>query len=146
MSLSDLYLDTPHYGSHTVGSEAMYVVLPVLTSPGNSFASRVGLSLVHAANLQLQLACIGRKDCVDVAVKLITTSWEGEKVLLERIRKKLDRARGNVLFNSGCFARKLEYVFASLLTMRSRSTRHLFLKTACTIVYTDSIVCVKVYM
>ncbi|MBG1232604.1 glycosyl transferase [Aestuariivirga litoralis] len=47
--LADLFLDTFPYGAHTTSSDAMWVGTPVLTMPGQSFASRVCASLVRAA-------------------------------------------------------------------------------------------------
>ena len=126
LKLSDLFLDTPHYGSHTVGSEAMYVGLPLLTFLGDSFSSRVGLSLVQAAGLHVELVCMGRKDCVDIAVKLLSTNKLNKNILLEGIRTKLERARGIILFNSSCYAKKLENLYSSLISIQSRSFQHLF--------------------
>jgi len=47
--LADLFLDTFPYGAHTTASDAMWMGTPVLTMPGQSFASRVCASLVSAA-------------------------------------------------------------------------------------------------
>jgi len=49
--LADLFLDTRYYTSHTTGSDALWAGLPVLTCPGDSFASRVTASLLTAAGL-----------------------------------------------------------------------------------------------
>ena len=50
MSVVDLFLDTRHYGAHTVAADALWVGVPVLTQHGTSFAGRVGASLYHAAD------------------------------------------------------------------------------------------------
>lgn len=48
---ADLALDTLPYGSHTTGCDALWAGVPLLTCPGQTFASRVGASLLHTAGL-----------------------------------------------------------------------------------------------
>jgi predicted O-linked N-acetylglucosamine transferase (SPINDLY family) len=43
----DLFLDTEDYNAHTTASDALWAGCPVLTRPGETFASRVGGSLNH---------------------------------------------------------------------------------------------------
>ena len=49
--LADLFLDTLPCNAHTTASDALWMGLPVLTRRGQSFASRVASSLLHAVNL-----------------------------------------------------------------------------------------------
>jgi protein O-GlcNAc transferase len=49
--LADLFLDTAPYGAHTTASDALWAGLPLVTCPGDAFASRVGASLLTAAGL-----------------------------------------------------------------------------------------------
>jgi len=49
--LADLFLDTLPYNAHTTASDALWMGLPVLTRRGQSFASRVAASLLHAVDL-----------------------------------------------------------------------------------------------
>jgi protein O-GlcNAc transferase len=51
LALADLFLDTRFYNAHTTGSDALWAGVPVLTCPGETFAARVGKSLVSAAGL-----------------------------------------------------------------------------------------------
>lgn len=44
---ADLFLDTEDYNAHTVASDALWAGCPVLTRPGETFASRVAGSLNH---------------------------------------------------------------------------------------------------
>ena len=60
LQLADLVLDTFPYGSHTTGSDALWAGVPLITKPGNTFASRVAASLLSAIGLP----------------ELITETWE----------------------------------------------------------------------
>ncbi|MDQ3206417.1 MAG: UDP-N-acetylglucosamine-peptide N-acetylglucosaminyltransferase, partial [Pseudomonadota bacterium] len=44
---ADLFLDTSPYNAHTTASDALWAGCPVLTRPGDTFASRVAGSLNH---------------------------------------------------------------------------------------------------
>jgi protein O-GlcNAc transferase len=49
--LADLFLDTLLYNAHTTASDALWAGLPVLTCLGQTFAGRVGASLLNALDL-----------------------------------------------------------------------------------------------
>ena len=49
--LADLFLDTLPYNAHTTASDALWAGLPVLTCLGETFAGRVGASLLNAVGL-----------------------------------------------------------------------------------------------
>jgi protein O-GlcNAc transferase len=49
--LADLFLDTVPCGAHTTASDALWAGLPMLTCMGDSFAGRVGASLLNAIGL-----------------------------------------------------------------------------------------------
>jgi predicted O-linked N-acetylglucosamine transferase (SPINDLY family) len=49
--LADLFLDTLHYNAHTTASDALWIGLPVITTPGTTFPSRVAASLLTALGL-----------------------------------------------------------------------------------------------
>ncbi|MBF0160352.1 MAG: tetratricopeptide repeat protein [Magnetococcales bacterium] len=48
---ADLCLDTCYYNAHTTASDSLWAGIPLLTCPGESFASRVSASLLHAIGL-----------------------------------------------------------------------------------------------
>ena len=50
-ALAGLFLDTPLCNAHTTASDALWAGLPVLTCPGEGFASRVAASLLMAVGL-----------------------------------------------------------------------------------------------
>jgi predicted O-linked N-acetylglucosamine transferase (SPINDLY family) len=49
--LADLFLDTLPYNAHTTASDALWVGLPVITTPGSTFPGRVAASLLTAVGL-----------------------------------------------------------------------------------------------
>lgn len=51
LALADLFLDTFPYNAHTTASDALRAGVPLLTRCGQSFASRVGASLLSALGL-----------------------------------------------------------------------------------------------
>ncbi|HUH92704.1 MAG TPA: tetratricopeptide repeat protein [Casimicrobiaceae bacterium] len=51
LGCADLALDTLPYGSHTTGTDALGMGVPMLTCRGATFAGRVGASLLKAAGL-----------------------------------------------------------------------------------------------
>ncbi|MEF7616112.1 tetratricopeptide repeat protein [Aquincola sp. MAHUQ-54] len=66
---ADLFLDTWPCNAHTTASEALWAGVPVLTVPGETFASRVAASLVSACGLP-QLACADDDAYVRQAITL----------------------------------------------------------------------------
>jgi predicted O-linked N-acetylglucosamine transferase (SPINDLY family) len=46
-----LFLDVFHYGAHTTATDALLTGLPVLTTPGRTFASRVCAGVLVAAGM-----------------------------------------------------------------------------------------------
>ena len=54
--LADLFLDTFPYNAHVTGCDAVYSGLPLLTLCGESFASRVGASLLNTLNMNELIA------------------------------------------------------------------------------------------
>lgn len=54
--LADLFLDTLPYNAHTTASDALWVGLPVITTPGSTFPARVAASLLTAVGLPEMIA------------------------------------------------------------------------------------------
>jgi len=74
---ADLFLDTAPYGAHTTASDALWAGLPVVTCAGQTFASRVGASLLSAFGLP----------------ELITQTLEAYEALAIEVANKPGRAR-----------------------------------------------------
>ena len=51
LQAADLALDVLPYGSHTTGSDALWAAVPMLSCRGETFAGRVGASLLQAVGL-----------------------------------------------------------------------------------------------
>ena len=66
---ADLFLDTSPYNAHTTASDALYAGCPVLTCPGETFASRVAGSLNHQLGFD-QLSVDNDEAYVTLAVEL----------------------------------------------------------------------------
>jgi predicted O-linked N-acetylglucosamine transferase (SPINDLY family) len=103
---ADLFLDTFPYNAHTTASDALWVGLPVLTRAGETFASRVGGSLLTAVGLP-ELITRSLEEYEALALRLARAPAE-----LAALREKLARNRDiTELFNTPAYARHLESAF-----------------------------------
>ncbi len=68
-SAADLFLDSWPYNAHTTGSDALWAGCPLLTWPGETFAGRVGASLLTAIGLP-ELIATDTADYIRRAVAL----------------------------------------------------------------------------
>jgi predicted O-linked N-acetylglucosamine transferase (SPINDLY family) len=108
--LAGLFLDTLPYNAHTTASDALWAGLPVLTRIGETFAGRVGASLLNAINLP-ELIVRTQQDYEDMAVGLATNPER-----LAQIGRKLARNRlAMPLFDTALFARRLEQAYAMMV-------------------------------
>jgi len=103
---ADLFLDTWPYNAHTTASDALWAGLPVLTCMGQTFAARVGASLLTACNLP-ELITRTPREYADRARELAHDPRQ-----LEAIRRKLQDTRLTVpLFDTERFTRHLEQAY-----------------------------------
>lgn len=102
-ALADLMLDTWPYGAHTTASDALRMGVPLLTLPGQSFASRVGASLLTALRLPELIA----RTSADYVAKALALAGDPAalQVLKDRARTA---ARTSGVFDPTAFARSLE--------------------------------------
>lgn len=113
--LADLVLDTFHYNAHTTAVDALWAGLPVLTCPGETFASRVGASLLRAAGLP-ELAAGSRKEYEALALSL-----SAHPDRLSALRAKLqENIRTQPLFDTALFTRHIETAY-EMMWERHRS-------------------------
>lgn len=107
--VADLALDTFPYTSHTTGSDALWSGCPLVTCAGDTFASRVAGSLLHAAGLS-ELVTDTPADCERLAIELASSPSR-----LAEIRSRLVAGRETcALFDSPRFVHNLEQAFDAL--------------------------------
>jgi predicted O-linked N-acetylglucosamine transferase (SPINDLY family) len=108
--LADLFLDTLPCNAHTTTSDALWTGLPVLTCAGQTFASRVAASLLHAVGMP-ELVMNNYAEYESLAVKLAT-----DKIELEKYKAHLfDGLKKSTLFDTEKFTKDLEGLYLDLL-------------------------------
>ncbi len=86
-SRADLFVDTLHFGSHTTAMDALWAGVPVLSCPGETMASRLAGSLMHAARLP-EFVARDLEDYVAIAVRMARQPAE-----LAALKQRLREAR-----------------------------------------------------
>lgn len=115
LSLADIFLDTAPYNSHSTGIDALTAGLPVVTTPGNSFASRVAASALIAAGLS-QLVTSSLEEYERLAFELAR-----DVPRLSRFKQQLAaRLADSPLFDLRGFTRGLERAYTTMYD-RSRA-------------------------
>lgn len=105
-ALADLFVDTFPCNGHTTVSDALWAGLPVVTRCGETFASRVGASLLQAVGLGDWVAY----DAEGYAQRVLQLGRDAP--LRDTLRERLLRARRDApLFDSRRFARDLEALY-----------------------------------
>ena len=108
-SLADLLLDTAHYNVGATGVMALRAGLPLLTCPGESFASRMGASLCAAVGLD-DLVCASASDYRAKAIAL----GRAPSTLASYRRHLLAHSDALPLFQTAAWVRSLESLILSL--------------------------------
>lgn len=118
LSLADLALDTYPYTSHTTGSDALWAGVPLVTRMGESFASRVAASLLHAVGLP-ELVTTSQDAYFELAKALALDSRR-----LRDIRELLQNNRNVApLFDTQRFTRDLEALYQCIQVAGSKPRR-----------------------
>lgn len=111
--LADVFLDTNPYNAHTTASDAIWAGCPVLTRPGDTFASRVAASLNHYLGMP-ELIAASDAAFIATAVRL-----GNDHAALAALRERLELRRDTCgLFDMEVYA----HDFAALL--REIDERH----------------------
>jgi predicted O-linked N-acetylglucosamine transferase (SPINDLY family) len=106
---ADLFLDTLPYNAGTTASDALWAGLPVLTCLGESFAGRVGASLLQAVGLTELIAPTPER-YEELAIDLAS-----DPNSMAGIRMKLaNNLRTAPLFDTASSARHLEAAYATM--------------------------------
>ncbi len=112
LQLADLALDTLPVNAHTTASDALWAGVPMITTAGESFVSRVASSVLHAADLP-ELVAADSQAYEQLALEL---AQEPER--LRKIRERLASNRtGCALFDSEQYTRDLEGLFTRMLAL-----------------------------
>lgn len=113
--LADLFLDTLPYNAHTTASDALWMGLPLVTCPGNTFPSRVAASLLSA---------VGLPELVTSSLAEYEERARGLALSPERlaaIKTKLAQNRDTApLFDAAQFARHIESAYTTMWERQQR--------------------------
>ncbi len=111
LQLADLFLDTNPYNAHTTASDALWAGCPVLTKPGDTFASRVAGSLNH----HLGLDDMNVAD--DAAFITLAVALGRDPARLQALRERLQLARATSgLFDMPAFAADFAILVKQLIS------------------------------
>ena len=115
LRLADLCLDTLPYNAHATACDALWVGLPVLTCPGNTFPARVAASVLLAIGLP-ELVASSPAEYEELARSL---ARDPER--LAAIKVKLMRNRDTEpLFDTARFTRDLETAYTAMWVRTQR--------------------------
>jgi predicted O-linked N-acetylglucosamine transferase (SPINDLY family) len=112
MSLADLFLDSLPFNAGATASDALWAGLPVLTCPGEAFASRMAGSLLRAVGLPELIA----PDLQSYEQRALELSASRDALAALRARLAANRSI-HPLFDTERFCRHLESAYE---TMHSR--------------------------
>jgi predicted O-linked N-acetylglucosamine transferase (SPINDLY family) len=109
LALADLSLDTLPYNAHTTASDALWVGVPHVACTGQSFAARVGASVLSAANMP-ELIAHGLVEYEALALRLLC-----DDAVRTRWRATLAQRRSTApLWDADSFAENLEKAFVGM--------------------------------
>ncbi len=103
---ADLFLDARPYNAHTTASDALWSGLPVITCPGETFASRVAGSLLRTLGLP-ELVCSSLEAYRDLAVALAS---KPRRMIELRQRLEVQRER-SPLYDTARLTRHMEAAY-----------------------------------
>jgi predicted O-linked N-acetylglucosamine transferase (SPINDLY family) len=123
--LADLFLDTFPYNAHVTGCDAVYSGLPLLTLCGESFASRVGASLLNTLNMN-ELIAYSETEYVSKAYNLSIN----KKKINELKQELINPLTISKLFNSKLYVEKIETAYIEIVkTLKNKITpKNIYIK------------------
>ena len=108
--LADLALDPFPYNSHSSGSDTLWAGVPMVSLLGNTFASRVGASMLRAAGLD-ELVAADTAEYAEIALRLYR-----DRDALDALRARLGADRARIpLFDMPAFTAALETTYERML-------------------------------
>ena len=116
--LADLFLDTHFVNAHTTASDSLWAGVPLLTWPGETFASRVAASLLHAIGLP-ELIAASAKDYEETAIALARDPQR-----MQALRERLAQNRLTApLFDTDRYVRELERAYERMWAIYAARSR-----------------------
>ncbi|WP_193180984.1 O-linked N-acetylglucosamine transferase, SPINDLY family protein [Nisaea sediminum] len=110
LALADVYLDNTWFNAHTTGADALWRGVPVVTVAGETFAARVGASLLTAVGLP-DLIARTPEEQADIAIALARSPKR-----LSALRRHLERARNAApLFDMRNYTAALERAYLEMV-------------------------------
>lgn len=107
---ANLFLDTLPYGAHTTASDALWSGLPVVTCLGETFAARVGASLLNTIRLPELITT------TPAAYEQLAIELANDPARLATLRAKFARNRlTTALYDTEQYTRHLEEAFAAMM-------------------------------
>jgi predicted O-linked N-acetylglucosamine transferase (SPINDLY family) len=110
---ADLFLDTLPYNAHATAMDSLWAGVPLLTCPGQSFASRVAASLLSAAGMP-ELIAASPAEYEEKAVDFAT-----DPARLAQQRSALAQ-RSAPLFDTERYTRDLEQAYRAIYELHRR--------------------------
>ncbi|XP_025409291.1 UDP-N-acetylglucosamine--peptide N-acetylglucosaminyltransferase-like [Sipha flava] len=109
IQLADIFLDTCICNGHTTCLDALWAGVPIVTLPGETFASRVSASQLTTLGCTETIA-LNKEQYIDIAVK-----FGKDKHLLENLRSKIWTLRTeSKLFDCKSYAEELEIIYEDI--------------------------------
>ncbi len=106
---ADLFLDTLPYNAHTTASDALWAGVPVLTCAGQSFAGRVGASILRAAGFPELVT----DDLAAYEARALALA--NDPAQLQALRRRLAETRATCpLFDTDRFRRHIEAAYGAM--------------------------------
>lgn len=113
--LADVFLDTWPCNAHTTASDALWADVPIVTMLGETFASRVAASLLHAVGTP-ELVC---RDIAHYEQTVIELAHD--PLRREALRSRLDAARAeSPLFDTPRFTADIEALYLRIATRHAQ--------------------------
>ncbi len=116
--LADLFLDTTPYNAHVTANEALYCGVPVLTLIGNSFASRVGASILTALNME-ELIARSKTEYFDIASSICQDSNKFKSIK----EKLLNNKQNSTLFDTKLYVKNLELAYLEIYKKNKKNLK-----------------------
>lgn len=106
---ADLFLDTLYYNAHTTASDALWAGVPVITTPGRTFASRVAASLLKAVDMEEMIM----PDLPSYVARALALARDPAALAALKARLRAGRATAR-LFDTDRFARALDSAYQAI--------------------------------